>query len=482
MENNDSTEHGKARSLKEKAVHALLPGKFAGVVLLVMLLLAPLGMIHEKIAQRGRYQSDVTKEIAQTAAGAQTLTGPILAIHYRTETPAKSYFDMSASRTVTVSPQTKEHLAIVPAKMLAIKGNANVEHRYRGIYRASLFHLDLDIQGAFSLPANLDLILDAAKDGKIIEANAVMLLGVSDLRGIDVAPEVLIDQRPMYFTTPKDKRFNEILPRNRLEMDLGALSSGTARTISFSFPFKLTGTSSFGIAPTAENNTVQLNSNWQHPSFWGRFLPRARQVERDGFSAQWEVSQLARNLENTLKPHDTEVLGVNFMDPVNIYLQSERALKYGSLFIVLTFAAFFFICEIMLRRPVHIMQYLLVGLALTIFFLLLVALSEHLAFLLAYLVSAVACISLNVFYLMGMFGSRRMAFSFGGYLTGLYAMIYAILQLEDMALLMGSTLLFAMLAAIMLCTRRLNWYALGRNEKSFHKQPAWESATPSAGE
>jgi inner membrane protein len=262
-------------------------------------------------------------------------------------------------------------------------------------------------------------------------------------------------------------------------MDLGELSSGTARSISFSFPLKLTGTSSFGIAPTAENNTVQLESNWQHPSFRGRFLPRTRQVERDGFTAQWEVSQLARNLENALDPRGNEVLGVNFMDPINIYLQSERALKYGSLFIVLTFAAFF-LCEITLRRPVHIMQYLLVGLALTIFFLLLVALSEHLPFLLAYLASAVACISLITFYLAGMFVSRRMAFSFGAYLAGLYAMIYAILQLEDIALLMGSLLLFVMLAAMMLCTRRLDWYALTQNDKRFRNRQAWESTAPSA--
>ncbi|GHU36433.1 cell envelope integrity protein CreD [Betaproteobacteria bacterium] len=474
MENNDSTEHGIARSFKEKFARNSLTGKFAGVALLVLLLLAPLGMIHEKIAQRGHYQSSVTQEIAQTAAGAQTLTGPILAIRYRTETPAKRYFDMSTNSSVTTSPQTKEHIAIVPAKMLAIKGKAEVEHRYRGIYRASLFHLDLDVQGAFNLPADLELILDAAKDGKIVEANAVMLLGVSDLRGIDVAPEVLIDQRPMFFTTPKDKRFNEILPGNRLEMDLGALSSGAARSISFSFPLKLTGTSSFGIAPTAENNTVQLESNWQHPSFRGRFLPRTRQVEREGFTAQWEISQLARSLEDALNPHSDEVLGINFMDPVNIYLQSERALKYGSLFIVLTFAAFF-LCEITLRRPVHIMQYLLVGLALTIFFLLLVALSEHLPFLLAYLASAVACISLITFYLAGMFVSRRMALSFGAYLAGLYAMIYAILQLEDIALLMGSLLLFTVLAAMMLCTRRLDWYALTQNDKRFRNRQAWES-------
>ncbi|MDR3087676.1 MAG: cell envelope integrity protein CreD, partial [Azoarcus sp.] len=413
----------------------------------------------------------------QTAAGEQTLTGPVLAIRYRVEEPAKTYFDTNTKTTATTPPQIKERIAVVPAKTLTIKGSAEVEHRYRGIYRASLFHLDLDVRGAFALPADMGSILDVA-DVKVIETSAALLLGVSDLRGIDVAPEVLINQRPMYFTTPKDKRFSRTLHGDRVEIDLGAITFGAARSIEFSFPLKLTGTSSFNIAPTAENNAIQLKSNWRHPSFQGRFLPRTRQVGDEGFNAQWEVSQLARNLENALAGN--EILGVNFMDPVNIYLQSERALKYGDLFILLTFAAFF-VYEITRRHPVHLLQYLLVGLALTIFFLLLVALSEHLPFLLAYLAAALSCIGLIVFYLAGMLGSWRVALSFGGTLAGLYAMIYAILQLEDMALLMGSLLLFAALAAVMLSTRRFDWYALTKNsqntpnEKRFRNRQALES-------
>jgi inner membrane protein len=470
------------RSFRGSAARSPFVGKLAAVAALAALLLIPLAMIRGQISQRAWYQTQVTHEIAQTAAGAQTLSGPVLAIRYRVEKSAKSYFDMSTNRTVTTPPQTNEYVAVVPARTLAIEGNAAVEYRSRGIYRTSLFHLDLDVQGAFSLPANLETILDAARDGRVIETNAVMLLGVSDLRGIDVAPEVLIDDKPMYFATPKDKRFDKILPGSRLEIDLGAISSGAPRTIAFSFPLKLTGTSFFGIAPTAENNAVQLRSNWQHPSFGGRFLPRVRQIDHDGFSAQWEISQLARNLEDALRGEET--LSVDFMDPVNIYLQSERAVKYGSLFIVLTFAAFF-LGEVLRRRPMHIIQYFLVGLALAIFFLLLVALSEHLAFLTAYLVSAAACIGLIACYLAGVFGAWRPASAFGGGLAGLYAMLYVILQLEDKALLMGSLLLFAVLAAVMMSTRGLDWYGLARDEKAarrapetkrFRERQAWASA------
>jgi inner membrane protein len=249
-------------------------------------------------------------------------------------------------------------------------------------------------------------------------------------------------------------------------------------------PLKLTGTEALSIAPTAENNSVHLQSDWEHPSFQGRFLPRTRQVAHDGFSAQWEVSGLARNLDDTLKKQGQEALSIAFMEPVNIYLQSERAVKYGSLFVVLTFAAFF-LGEILRRRPMHILQYLLVGLALAVFFLLLIALSEHLPFLTSYLAAAAACIGLIALSLAGVFGAWRPAFAFGSGLAGLYAMIYVILQLEDQALLMGSLLLFAVLAAVMLGTRRFDWYGLGqtgaaapraRETKRFREQQAWESA------
>ncbi|MDR2452203.1 MAG: cell envelope integrity protein CreD, partial [Candidatus Accumulibacter sp.] len=444
-------------------------GKLAAVALLAMLLLIPLGMIQDQIAQRGRYQKRVTEEIAGTAAGRQTWIGPLLAIRYRTQSTER-FRDTNTGEIVS---RENEQIAFVPARTLAIEGRADVERRYRGIYQARLFHLDLMADGEFSVPAE---IVEGA--GEIVEAHAVMLLGISDLRGVDAEPEALIDQRSLRFSTPKDKRFDAILPGSRLELDLGALTPGEARRIRFSLPLRLTGTESFSLAPTAENNSLRLQSGWRHPSFQGRFLPRSREVSDDGFGALWEVSQLARDLKKTLDPHTSEVLSVAFLDPVNIYLQSERAVKYGSLFIALTFAAFF-LGEVLRRRPMHILQYLLVGLSLAIFFLLLIALSEHLPFLSAYLVSAGACIGLIVFYLAGAFDAWRPAFAFGAGLTGLYAMLYVILQLEDKALLMGSLLLFAALAAIMLGTRRFDWYGwVGENKDAprFRERQTWASA------
>ena len=434
-------------------------GKFVGVLFLIVCLLIPLGFIESQISSRQSYQYQVTAEIASSSASSQTVTGPILAIHYRTKTPEKSYLDAESGKMLTRAASISEHIEYIPARKLAIQGVTRVERRYRGIYQARLFFLDAGVEGAFEASADMIKIPDG---NEFVDANASILFGLSDLRGLSSDPDVLVDGKPLHFKTPKDKRFATVMSDNRLEIDLGAWTPGDARTLTFAFPLKLVGTEDLSISPTAENNIIELTSDWKHPSFGGRFLPRERTVNETGFTARWEISQLARNLENALKGSG-EVLRIGFIDPVNIYLQAERAVKYGSLFIILTFAAFF-IGEVLRRCPMHIMQYALVGLSLAIFFLLLIALSEHLSFALAYLAGAIACIGLIAVYLAGVFNSWRMASIFGGGLAVLYGMLFGILQLEDMALLMGSLLLFAALAAAMFSTRHFDWYQLKQSE------------------
>jgi inner membrane protein len=437
--------------------------KLLSAVFISILLLLPLGMIREQITQRSGYQNEVNAEISRTAAGAQAVTGPVLAIVYRIQTPQGEFRDMNTGEMKTrYAALASERTDTLPGENLDITGRAGVELRYRGIYQARLYHLDLNVAGSFTVPA--ELVSVAQNEGELVEARAVLLFGVSDLRGLDVDPEVTVNGRALRFKTPKDTRFDGVVQGPRLELELGRLKIGQATRIEYAFPLKLTGTAGFAIAPTAESNHIRLESDWHHPAFLGRFLPRQRQIDKNGFSAEWDISHLARNFENTLKQRDDEMLRVNFLDPVNIYLQSERAVKYGVLFIVLTFGAFF-LGEILHRRAIHVMQYLLVGLALTVFFLLLVALSEHLAFGYAYLVSALGCVGLITVYLAGVFKNWRPAALFGAGFAALYAVLYVILQAEDNAFLMGSLLLFAVLAAIMLSTRRVDWDSLTRAKR-----------------
>ena len=225
--------------------------------------------------------------------------------------------------------------------------------------------------------------------------------------------------------------------------------------------FVLDGTQGLSIVPVGDDNQIVLTSPWRHPLFGGRFLPNERRIAAQGFQANWALSSLATVAQSQLFSNgEIDALRVDLVDPVDVNTQADRASKYGILFVVLTFVAFA-LFELIKRLPIHPLQYLLVGLALAIFFLLLLSLSEHIAFWQAYLVSALACIGLQFFYLFGVLRRRARAAGFASMLTVLYGALYALLALEDNALLMGSLLLFGILAAIMWITRKIDWYKLG---------------------
>ncbi|WP_300454422.1 cell envelope integrity protein CreD [Accumulibacter sp.] len=433
--------------------------KLMAIGFMSLLLLVPLALIENQIRQRSSRQDDVQRGIANSAAGQQTLTGPVLAIHYRERLEPEMKEDPATRRLKSI-PRFADRSFHLPAENLRLNGEARVETRQRGIYQVRLYHLDLAVAGRFVLPARLGL--DGKRD--IVSAEATLLLGVSDPRGVDNDPAVTLGGKRYRFSTPKSSTLpGDALAGERLAIPLGNLALDAATTLDFDFPLQLTGSERLAIAPTGEANTVDIKSDWRHPSFGGRFLPRQRTIADDGFTAHWEVSHLARNFPNALAAAkggpSPEVLDILFVDPVNIYLQAERAVKYGILFIALTFAGFF-LSEVLRRSPIHPLQYLLVGLALAVFFLLLIALSEHLPFLAAYAIAAAACIGLIGTYLAGALGDRRQGFAFAGALTGLYGVLYGVLLSEDNSLLMGSVLLFLALGAIMLATRRIDWYRI----------------------
>lgn len=440
--------------------------KMAAIFFMSLLLLVPLGLIEGQIRERSQRQNEVQASIANSAAGEQLLVAPVIAVHYREQVDVALPKEGNPEQT-TVRTRIVERTLLLPPEKLEMLGETAVETRNRGIYQARLFRLGLGTSGRFVLKPLAEL----PGSGRIVSARARLLLGIADPRGVNNDPEVTINGKVYRFASASSKNEPPAaatapdgtpaqgLPANRLAIDLGTLDLQRESRFDFSFPLQLTGTTRLAIAPTGEANHIELKSAWPHPNFGGRFLPTARSVGKDGFTARWDISHLARNFEATQKPGSGEVLSIDFVDPVNVYLQSERAVKYGVLFIVLTFAGFF-LTEILRRAPIHPMQYLLVGLALAIFFLLLIALSEHLSFVLAYGLSAAACIGLIAFYLAGALGGVRQGFAFGAGLTGLYGVLYGVLLSEDNSLLMGSLLLFLALGATMLATRRVDWYRL----------------------
>jgi inner membrane protein len=241
---------------------------------------------------------------------------------------------------------------------------------------------------------------------------------------------------------------------------------------------ELIGTDRLMFLPIGAVTDVELSSDWPHPGFAGAFLPDKRSVSARGFEARWKLSRFATGVDDAMAripesvspgvptPSDSRggesgflhtELGVRFVQPVDVYVQSERAVKYGFLFVFLTFVAFF-LFEVLRRMAVHPIQYALCGAALALFFLLLFSLSEHLPFAAAYLVASGACVGLLAFYVGNVLRSVRRGGLFGGLLGALYGFLYVILESEDYALLLGALLLFAALGIVMIMTRRVDWY------------------------
>lgn len=221
------------------------------------------------------------------------------------------------------------------------------------------------------------------------------------------------------------------------------------------------------VVPVGDDTHIALRSSWPHPSFSGAFLPNERRVDAQGFDARWAVSSLASDAQRQLRSDgavESQAVTVSLVDPVDTYTQADRASKYGVLFVLLTFVGFI-LFELIKSLRIHPLQYLMVGLALAIFFLLLISLSEHIAFWKAYLVSAVACIGLQAVYLANVLGHWKRGLGFAALLTVLYGALYGLLVSENNALLMGSLLLFVILALAMWVTRRVDWYALGAELK-----------------
>ncbi|CAG0980031.1 partial Inner membrane protein CreD, partial [Anaerolineae bacterium] len=249
-----------------------------------------------------------------------------------------------------------------------------------------------------------------------------------------------------------------------MHVPLETLTAQVEHPFDFSFPLDLQGMSTLAINPSGNQTVMTLKSSWPHPSFGGSYLPRQRHIDDTGFSASWLVTNLARN--NTTQSGATAPAGgdqfsVEFIDPINVYLLSERAVKYGVMFVVLIFTAFFMF-EVLKNLRIHPMQYLLVGLAMAMFFLLIISLSEHIPFWVAYVASGAACVALIGIYMAGMLQNIRTAFGFSSAIGMLYAVLYGVLKSEDNALLMGTLVLFGGLSIVMLLTRHMDWYGFSK--------------------
>ncbi|WP_295454939.1 cell envelope integrity protein CreD [uncultured Thiodictyon sp.] len=458
--------------------------KAALTAALALALLVPLEMIHNTVGERQARQATVVREVAASLSGAQTLGGPVLVFPYALEWTETVLEDIANAPPGTASRVQREHQRRSEGRWVVLPSladwstHATTDFKRRGLFKALVYDLTATVTGRFEV--SVTPALPGVREGvKVTWGTPFVSVFVSDTRGLASTPQLTLDGAPLNFRNGSGLA---ALP-DGIRADAVALKPGAALSLPFSLTLAVRGTEAVDFLPLAETTRVAIDSPWPHPSFDGAFLPlpRDRAGTVAGFSARWEVTALATKAPAAFTAAAREgrawerayrdAFGVRFIEPINVYSMADRALKYGFLFVALSFAAFF-LFELLKSLRIHPAQYLLVGLALAIFFLLLLSLSEQVPFTLAYAFAAGASIALQGFYLSHVLGSARRGLGFAGLLAALFAALYGLLINEDTALLMGSLLLFGLLALVMVITRQLDWYSVGATDPGRATAPA----------
>ncbi|MVM37395.1 cell envelope integrity protein CreD [Spirosoma sp. HMF3257] len=429
--------------------------KMAVIGILVLVLLIPTGMLQSLINERESTRDQAVTEVSAKWGDEQLIGGPVLSVPY-------------VVVTKTEKGETERHTEFahfLPDDLL-VDGNVRPEQRNRGIFVVMLYNTKLSIRARFKKPsvASMGLSPEVMQWDK-----AFLSLGISDMKGIRDAITFRVNK--------------EVLAAEPGIPSSDILSSGVsvpvvlnAETYEIETTVNLNGSTQLSFLPFGKETRVQLQSPWATPSFTGSFLPDQRTVNAAGFRASWKVLQFNRNfpqqgvgdfLRDRLadtKNASLPTFGVKLLLPVDEYQKTMRSAKYGIVFVILTFVAFFFI-EILDRRRIHPIQYLLVGFAICLFYLLLLSFSEHISFDLAYLIGSVIILALITAYVRYVFRNLRLTILFSVVLALLYGFFYSLLQLEDYSLLLGSFGLLLILGSIMYLTRHVDWYRAYETEE-----------------
>jgi inner membrane protein len=438
------------KNLKNSVIFKILT-----IALLVVILLIPASMIESLIYERENRQSEAIQEVSDKWSHQQTIHGPYLSIPY--DKKVKIRYPKDSVDTWEIH---KEWLQVLP-NQLNITGKVNPERRYRGIYEVVVYQSELQFTGDFG---NIDLAhLDIPKEDIHFD-QATLNIGISDLRGIEET--VILNWG--------DEQYNFLSGTATDDIATSGINSIVDATnidsskINYSINLKIKGSQSLDFLPLGKTTDVTLISDWTTPSFSGAFLPDSREITTSGFKSTWNVLYLNRNYPQVWKGSRFRVnysmFGVNLLLPIDSYQKTLRVAKYAILFLALTFMVFFFV-EIMNKKFIHPIQYLLVGIALIVFYTLLLSISEHLHFDQAYFISTILTLLLIAGYTLAITKSKKIAALLSGILTILYVFIFILLQLEDYALLIGSIGIFVITATVMYISRKIDWYEIKVGQK-----------------
>lgn len=424
--------------------------KLGSIAALILLLLIPSSMITSIISERENLSNDAISEVSSKWANSQLINGPVLTIPLVYETQQKE-------ETVEIT----RYLHILP-ETLRIAGNVEPQQLKRGIYEIVVYSSELDLSGGFQLGQKID------QNGlkSIHWKDAFLTVGLSDLRGIK--ENILVNWNGQSLKAEPGSRITALIPSGvtfylpDLEKSKGVLP--------FDFHLSFQGSEKLSFVPLGSTTEVSIKSPWSSPSFNGNFLPTDRDVSEAGFSANWKVLQLNRNFPQSWigDNYQTSIwnssFGMDLILPLDDYQKSMRSAKYAIMTIALTFLIFFLV-EILNGRRIHAFQYTLVGLSLCLFYILLISISEHSNFNLAYGLSTFSIVSMISLYSLSVFKAPKITALLFVVLFGIYGFVFVTLQLADYALLLGSVGLTLILAATMYFTRHVNWYQLGDSSK-----------------
>ena len=413
---------------------------------LVILLMIPMFMIENLITERGQTQEDAINEVSEKWSLAQTISGPYLNIQYPVTT------ENNGKKEVSI-----KDFILFPDELL-IDGQLKTEILKRSLYEVNVYQSELTLKGYFS---SEELIKSRIDMNNLKFDQTAICLNLTDMRGISEQISITLNDSVYIFEPGMDNRGINNTGVHAIA-DLSALK--TDKKLPYEIKIKLKGSQSINFIPLGKTTQVNLKANWNTPSFIGNYLPNNREITEKDFSAQWQVlnlnrnySQVSINYNQNIKDIENSSFGVNFKIPVEQYQQSMRSAKYAILIILLTFGVIFF-TEIMNKTRIHALQYLLVGLALCLFYSLLLSFSEHIGFNPAYLLSSALTVLLVGGYMLGIIRKKKPAFIMMGLLSILYLYIFVLIQLETFALLAGSLGLFTILAIVMYFSKKIDWF------------------------
>lgn len=447
--------------------------KFVVIGLLSFLLLIPLQFVKEIISERKFRQSDVVEEVNQKWGHEVFLYGPMLKIPYKTYSN-KQKIDPETEKVIIEREEHIRTMYIFPDS-IDINGEITPFEKKRGLYNTVVYSQESNINGTFKIQERDIQGLDPKN---IIWHKAKLVLKSSNLKGItndiqlnfggqsfsmhpNFSDEKVYNNDNSYNNYYKDYTDQYITLKSLESVYLGAKSSSLSKGIAFSLNLDINGSRKIRFVPVGKTTSANLKSSWESPSFTGEFLPyNDDKLEGEGFDAKWKVLNVNRGFGQI---HFGELpnlvsygFGVELMIVVDEYLQNERSVKYGYLIIVLTFLVFFLI-QLVSKIDIHFFQYILIGLALVIFYILLISITEHSNFFISYLISSVSVITLITAYSASILKKRKFTILIASSLLSLYLFIFVIIQLESYSLLVGSIGLFTILAAIMYFTRKIDW-------------------------